>query len=79
VRIDERIARCLTHLRASEFDHFREYLRAKRQGALEKMAITQDEKMIFKLQGEASMLAELLDNIEGAEALLAKLKQNSRP
>jgi hypothetical protein len=43
------------------------------------MAVAQDEKMIFKLQGEASMLAELLDNIEGAEALLAKLKQNSRP
>jgi hypothetical protein len=43
------------------------------------MAITQDEKMIFKLQGEASMLSELLDNIEGAEALLTKLKQNSRP
>lgn len=43
------------------------------------MAITQDEKLIFKLQGEASMLAELLDNIEGAEALLTKIKSNSRP
>lgn len=75
MRIDERVARCLTHLRASEFDHFREYLRAKRQGALEKMATSQDEKLIFKLQGEAGMLAELLDNIEGAEALLAKLRK----
>jgi hypothetical protein len=65
----------LTHLRASEFDHFREYLRAKRQGALEKMATTQDEKLIFKLQGEASMLLELIDNIEGAEALLQKLRK----
>jgi hypothetical protein len=69
----------LTHLRASEFDHFRDYLRAKRQGALEKMASTQDEKLMFRLQGEASMLLELLDNIEGAEALLAKIKQNGRP
>jgi len=43
------------------------------------MAVAQDEKMIYKLQGEASMLLELLDNIEGAEALLTKLKQNSRP
>lgn len=43
------------------------------------MAISQDEKMIFKLQGEASMLLELLDNIEGAEALLTKIKANSRP
>jgi len=75
MRIDERVARCLTHLRASEFDHFREYLRAKRQGALEKMATTQDEKLIFKLQGEASMLLELIDNIEGAEALLQKLRK----
>lgn len=79
MRIDERVARCLTQLRASEFDHLREYLRAKRQGALEKMAISQDEKMIFKLQGEASMLLELLDNIAGAEALLTKIKANSRP
>ena len=79
MRIDERVARCLTHLRASEFDHFREYLKAKRQEALERMAVAQDEKMIFKLQGEASMLAELMDNIEGADALLAKIKANSRP
>ncbi len=79
MRIDERVARCLTLLRASEFDNLRGYLQAKRQEALERMAVAQDEKMIFKLQGEASMLAELLDNIEGAEALLAKLKQNSRP
>lgn len=43
------------------------------------MAVTQDEKLIFKLQGEASVLADLIDNIEGAEALLSKIKQNSRP
>ena len=43
------------------------------------MAITQDEKLIFRLQGEASMLSELLDNIEGAEALLTKIKANGRP
>ena len=79
MRIDERVARCLTLLRASEFDSLRGYLKAKRQEALERMAVAQDEKMIYKLQGEASMLLELLDNIEGAEALLAKIKQNSRP
>lgn len=43
------------------------------------MAVAQDEKIIYKLQGEASMLLELLDNIEGAEALLTKIKANSRP
>lgn len=75
MRIDERVARCLTHLRAPEFEHFREYLRAKRQGALEKLAVSQDEKMIFKLQGEAGALEELLTNIEGAEALLQKLRK----
>lgn len=75
MRIDERVARCLTLLRASEFDHFREYLRAKRQGSLEKMAVTTDEKMIFRLQGEAGMLDELLSHIEGAEALIAKLRK----
>ena len=79
MRLDERVARCLTHLRASEFDHLREYFKAKRQEALERMAVAQDEKIIYKLQGEASMLLELLDNIEGAEALLTKIKANSRP
>lgn len=69
----------MTHLRASEFDHLREYFKAKRQEALERMAVAQDEKIIYKLQGEASMLLELLDNIEGAEALLTKIKANSRP
>ena len=79
MKIDERVARCLTHLRASEFDHFREYLRAKRQWALERMAETSDEKLIFKFQGEISVLGELLSNIEQADILVAKLRANSRP
>lgn len=79
MRIDERVARCLTHLRASEFEHFRDYLRAKRQGALEKMSETTDEKLIFRLQGEAGMLLELINNIEKSEDLVAKIKANSRP
>jgi hypothetical protein len=39
------------------------------------MAVTTDEKMIFRLQGEAGMLDELLNHIEGAEALIAKLRK----
>lgn len=43
------------------------------------MAQTSDEKLIFKFQGEAKALAELIENIEKSETLIAKLKANSRP
>lgn len=79
MRIDERVARCLTHLRAQEFEPLLAYFKSKRLETLENMAQTSDEKLIFKFQGEAKMLKELIDNIEGAENLIAKLKANSRP
>ena len=77
MRIDERVARCLTHLRGPEFEPLLGYLEAKRLQALENMALTTDEKIIFRLQGEVGALGELISNVKGAEALIAKLKKNS--
>jgi hypothetical protein len=77
MRIDERVARCLTHLRGPEFEPLLGYLEAKRLQALENMALTTDEKLIFRLQGEVGALGELISNVKGAEALIAKLKKNS--
>ncbi len=34
-----------------------------------------DEKLIYRLQGEAGKLKEILEYIEGAEALIAKMKR----
>ena len=79
MKIDERIARCFSHLRAQEFEPLRAYFKNKRLETLENLAQTIDEKLIFKFQGEAKVLAELLEHIENAETLIAKLKANSRP
>lgn len=79
MKIDERIARCFSHLRAQEFEPLRAYFKNKRLETLENLAQTTDEKLIFRLQGEAGMLGELISHIEKSEILIAKLKANSRP
>lgn len=79
MRIDERVARCLTMLRGPEFEPLLVYLKAKRLESLEDMAHTLDDKLIYKFQGEAKMLLELIENIEKSETLVAKLKASSRP
>ena len=79
MRIDERIARCFSLLRGPEFEPLLAYLKSKRLETLEDMAHTSDEKLVFKFQGEAKVLKELLDNIEKSETLIAKFKANSRP
>lgn len=79
MRIDEHVARCFSHLRAQEFEPLRAYLKSKRLETLENLAQTSDEKLMLKFQGEAKALAELIENIEKSEALIAKMKANSRP
>ena len=75
MRITEQIARCFALLRAPEYDPLLEYLRAERQGILEQMAQVHDEKIIYRLQGEAGALKRVIDNVENAEALIAKMKR----
>ena len=79
MRSDERVARCLSHLRAPEFEPLMAYFKSKRLETLEQMAQTTDEKIIFRLQGEAGAYSEILKYVNDAEALIAKLKANSRP
>jgi hypothetical protein len=75
VRVNEQIARCFSHLRAPEFTHLVEFFRAERQETLEKLAQVTDEKLVYRLQGEAAKLKEILEYIESAEALIAKMKR----
>jgi hypothetical protein len=75
MRIDERIARCFSQLRAQEFQPFVEYLRAERHETLEALTQVHDQNTIYRLQGKAVLLGELLGYVEGAEALIAKLKR----
>lgn len=75
MRIDERIARCFALLRGPEFIPLLEYLRAERHESLEMMAQVADPEKIYRLQGEAGKLKELLGYIESSETLIAKLKR----
>lgn len=75
MRIDERIARCFAQLRAQEFNPLVEYLRAERHETLESLTQVHDQNTIYRLQGKAGLLKELLEYVEGAEALIAKLKR----
>jgi len=75
VRITEQVARSFAYLRGPEFIHLVEFFRAERQEILEKLTQVTDEKLIYRLQGEAGKLKEILEYIEGAEALIAKMKR----
>lgn len=75
MRIDERIAHCFARLRSPEFAPLLEYLRAERHETLEMMAQVADPDKIYRLQGEAGKLKEILGYIESAEALITKLKR----
>ena len=52
-----------------------DYLRAQRLDVLEQLTKASTEQQIYRLQGEAGTIGELLGLVEGAEALLLKLKQ----
>jgi hypothetical protein len=52
-----------------------DYLRAQRLDVLEQLTKASTEQQIYRLQGEAGAIGELLGLVEGAEALLLKLKQ----
>jgi hypothetical protein len=52
-----------------------DYLKAQRLDVLEQLTKASTEQQIYRLQGEAGTIGELLGLVEGAEALLLKLKQ----
>lgn len=74
IRVDARVARALAHLKSPELTPFVEFLAAQRQTVLESMAQSNAEQMIYRLQGEAALLKEVLELIETADTLVAKLK-----
>lgn len=74
-QFDERVARCFGNLRATEFTPLLEYLKAERQAALELLIKVIDVEQIYRLQGRVVALGEILQKVEGADALIAKLKR----
>jgi hypothetical protein len=78
VKLDEKVVRCFSHLRAPEFIALVEYLKATRQEALEKMAQVVDTDKIYRLQGQVGAIGEILQLVEGAENIMAKMNASRK-
>lgn len=75
VRVDERVARCLSVLRSPEMQPLLEFLKARRQDTLERLGDVQGEEMKSRLQGRNLELKEILEMVEQAEMLYAKTRR----
>ena len=76
IRLDERVARCFQRLQAEEFAPLVEYLRESRKGTLEQLVGTVQSEHIYRLQGEAGVLGDLLSHIKNSNELVTKLSTN---
>ena len=77
-RLDEQVARCFQRLQAEEFAPLVEYLKESRQGTLEQLVGVVQIEQIYRLQGEAGILAKLLSNVENSNELVTKLSANRK-
>jgi hypothetical protein len=75
VRVDERVARCLSTLRSPEMQPLIQFLKDRRQETLERLGDVQGEEMKSRLQGRNLELKEILEMVEQAEMLYAKTRR----
>jgi hypothetical protein len=76
-RLDEQVVRCLQRLQAKEFEPLVEWIRESRKGTLEQLATAKQEN-VGRLQGEAGVLGEILQDIQGSNDLITKLTANRK-
>lgn len=76
LRLDERTARCFQRLQAEEFAPLVEFLKESRQGTLEQLVGAVQQEQIYRLQGEAGILGNLLSHIKNSNELVTKLSTN---
>lgn len=75
VRLDERTARAFAQLKNPALAPIVEFWKAQRQETLEQLAQATTDLQMYRLQGEAAALKQMLEFAEKAESLSAKLKQ----
>ena len=73
VRLDEHVVRCLQRLQANEFAPLIAYLEESRKGTLEQLVVVAQKEHIYRLQGEAAVLGDLLSHIKNSNELVTKL------
>lgn len=75
VRVDERVARCLTLLKTQEFQPLVEFLQLEHADTLTRLCATRDKDEMLRLQGRALEVKEFLDLIDEGSTLLVKTRR----
>jgi len=75
VRVDERVARCLTLLKAQEFQPLVEFLQKQHADTLMRLCEARDKDEMLRLQGRALQVKDLLDLVDEGSTLLAKTRR----
>jgi hypothetical protein len=75
VRLDERTARAFAQLKNPALQPILQFWRAQRQDTLEQLTQATTDTQVYRLQGEAAALKQMIEFAEKAESLIAKLKQ----
>jgi hypothetical protein len=74
VRVDERVARCLTLLKSQEFNPLIEFLQLTHADTLQRLSESKDKDEMCRLQGRALQVKEILDLVSESTTLLTKLR-----
>ena len=75
VRVDERVARCLTLLKSQEFQPLVEYLQLTHADTLQRLSESKDRDEMCRLQGRALQVKDLIDLVDTGSTLLTKLRR----
>jgi hypothetical protein len=75
VRVDERVARCLTLLKTQEFQPLVEFLQKQHADTLMRLCEARDKDEMLRLQGRALQVKDLLDLVDQGSTLLTKTRR----
>jgi hypothetical protein len=75
VRVDERVARCLTLLKSQEFQPLVEFLQKQHADTLMRLCDARDKDEMLRLQGRALQAKEFLDLVDEGNTLLTKTRR----
>ena len=75
VRVDERVARCLTLLKTQEFQPLVEFMQKQHTDTLMRLSEARDKDEMLRLQGRALQVKELLDLVDEGSTLLTKTRR----
>ena len=75
VRVDERVARCLTLLKTQEFQPLVEFMQKQHADTLMRLSEARDKDEMLRLQGRALQVKELLDLVDEGSTLLTKTRR----